>query len=87
MSFNQTDYVDAGEAFLRTDPPTGRRALMVTTGKYHQFHYDLRTGTITQIMYARTQMSWFALVPAHDDCPIENLISEDAFRLDSVFTP
>lgn len=87
LSFIQTDYVDADEAFLNTDPPIGWRALMATTGNYHQFHYDLRFGEITRIMLARTQMSWFALVPPHDDRPIENLVPEDAFRLDSMITP
>lgn len=87
LSFIQTDYVDPEAAFLQTDPPTGWRALMTTQGKYHQFHYDLRRGEITRIMHARTQMTWFARVPAHDDRPIENLMPQDAFRLDSVITP
>lgn len=87
LSFIQTDYVDADSALLHTDPPTGWRALMSTTGDYHQFHYDLRTGEVTRIMHSRTQMSWFALVPPYDDRPIENLMPEDAFRLDSMITP
>jgi len=60
---------------------------MAITGKYHQFHYDLRTGEVTRVMHARTQMSWFASVRLHDDRPTGNLIPEDAFRLDSVITP
>ncbi|HMB92851.1 MAG TPA: hypothetical protein VKP65_18520 [Rhodothermales bacterium] len=84
LSFIQTDYVDAEGAFLQTDPPTGWRALMSTSGKYHQFHYDLSTGEISRIMYARTNMSWFALAPLLDNRPLPNLIPENAFRLDSL---
>lgn len=87
LSLIQTDYVDAANAFLQTDPPTGWRALMATTGNYHQFHYDLRTGEVTRIMHSRTQMSWFARVPPDDDRPLPDLTPSDAFRLDSVVTP
>ncbi|MGH9320794.1 MAG: hypothetical protein ACRD3V_13025 [Vicinamibacteria bacterium] len=87
LSFIQTDYVDPGEAFLQTDPPTGWRALMSTNGNYHQFHYDLRTGAITRIMFARTQASWFALVPPREGRPVPDLTPTGAFELDSVITP
>lgn len=87
LSFTQTDYVDAGNAFLQTDPPTGWRALMSTTGNYHQFHYDLSSGAVTRVMRSRTQMSWFALLPARDHRPIADLTPVDAFRLDSLYTP
>ncbi len=73
LSFIQTDYIDPNEAYLETDPPIGWRALMSTNGNYHQFHYDLRTGEVTRIMFARTQVSWFALVPSRDDRPIPDL--------------
>ncbi|MFW6083683.1 MAG: hypothetical protein ACODAA_00530 [Gemmatimonadota bacterium] len=86
-SLIQTNYVDARKAFLQTDPPTEWRALMATTGNYHQFHRDLETGEVTRIMHARTQMSWFALIPGDDDRPIADLVPEDAFVLDSVVTP
>lgn len=87
LSFIQTDYVDVEAALLKTDPPTGWRALMSTNGNYHQFHYDLRTGEVTRIMRARTQVSWFALVPPEDDRPIPDLTPRDAFHLESVTTP
>lgn len=87
LSFIQTNYVAAPEAFLKTDPPIGWRALMATNGNYHQFHYDLRTGELSRIMYARTQMSWFALVPPRDDRPVPDLMPSNAFQLDSVITP
>lgn len=87
LSFIQTDYVDVDAALLKTDPPTGWRALMSTNGNYHQFHYDLRTGEVTRIMRARTQVSWFALVPPDDDRPIPDLTPRDAFHLESESTP
>lgn len=94
-SLIQTSYTDVGETYLQTDPPTVWRALMSTDGTYHQFHYDLRTGEITREMYARTQMSWFALSAprtgqADEEPPngrSPNLTPRDAFRLDSVVTP
>lgn len=87
LSFIQTDYVDPGKAYLKTDPPSGWRALMSTTGNYHQFHYDLETGRVTRVMYARTQASWFALVPPEDTRPIHDLTPPGAFALDSIVTP
>jgi hypothetical protein len=87
LSFIQTDYVDVEEALLKTDPPTGWRALMSTNGNYHQFHYDLRTGEVSRIMRARTQVSWFALVPLRDDRPIPDLTPRNTFHLESVSTP
>lgn len=84
LSFIQTHYTDPDQAFLQTEPPTGWRALMATNGNYHQFHYDLSTGAITRIMYARTAISWFALLPLQDKRPLPNLTPEDAFRLDSL---
>lgn len=89
-SFIQTSYTDVGETYLQTDPPSVWRALMSTDGTYHQFHYDLRTGEITREMYARTEMSWFALAappggPPNGEPP--DLTPRDAFRLDSVVTP
>ncbi|MGH7572607.1 MAG: hypothetical protein ACREMK_12300 [Gemmatimonadota bacterium] len=87
LSFIQTDYVEPDAAFLDTDPPTGWRALMSTNGNYHQFHYDLRTGEVSRIMFARTQASWFALVPAPDERAIPELTPSDAFELDSVIRP
>lgn len=87
LSFIQTDYVDVEAALLKTDPPTGWRALMSTNGNYHQFHYDLRTGEVTRIMRARTQVSWFALVPSEDGRPITDLTPREAFHLESVTTP
>lgn len=87
LSFIQTDYVDVEAALLKTDPPTGWRAMMSTNGNYHQFHYDLRTGEVTRIMRARTQVAWFALVPPEDDRPIHALTPRGAFHLESVSTP
>ena len=90
LSFIQTSYTDVGEAYLATNPPIGWRALISTDGTYHQFHYDLRTGEITRDMYARTQVSWFALTASRSGEPAgepPNLTPRDAFRLDSVVTP
>lgn len=90
QSFIQTSYTDVGETYLQTDPPTVWRALMSTDGTYHQFHYDLRTGEITREMYARTEMSWFALAAPRDGESVgepPDLTPRDAFRLDSVVTP
>jgi hypothetical protein len=84
LSFIQTDYLDPDSSFLMTDPPTGWRALMSTNGIYHQFHYDLRTGEITRVMFARTQASWFALLPSLGDRPVPDLTPKGAFRLDSM---
>lgn len=88
LSFIQTSYTNPDSAFLKTDPPTGWRAIMSTTGKYHQFHYELKTGEISRIMNARTNMSWFITHTnsAHDQ-PIPNLTTKNAFKLDSVRTP
>lgn len=88
-SFIQTSYTDVGETHLQTDLPTVWRALMSTDGTYHQFHYDLRTGEITREMYARTEMSWFALATPRSGGPDgepPELTPRDAFRLDSVVT-
>lgn len=91
-SFIQTSYTDVGETYLQTDPPTVWRALMSTDGTYHQFHYDLRTGELTREMFARTEMSWFALARPDGDRDGEasgeppNLTPRDAFRLDSAVT-
>lgn len=84
LSFIQTHYTDPGKSFLKTDPPTGWRAIMSTTGDYHQFHYDLKTGEVTQIMYSRTNMSWFAIHPLKDNKSLPNLAPENAFKLDSL---
>jgi hypothetical protein len=84
LSFIQTHYTDPGKAQLKTNPPTGWRAVMSTTGDYHQFHYDLSTGKITREMYSRTDMSWFALISPGDKRPISNLTPENAFKLDSL---
>lgn len=62
-------------------------AMMSTNGNYHQFHYDLRTGEVTRIMRARTQVAWFGLVPPEDDRPIHDLTPRGAFHLESVSTP
>jgi hypothetical protein len=87
LSFIQTSYTDIGETYLATNPPIGWRGLISTDGTYHQFHYDLRTGEITRVMYARTQVSWFAPAAARGVEPASNLTPRDAFRLDSVITP
>lgn len=84
LSFIQTHYTDPEQAFLQTDSPTGWRAIMSTTGKYHQFHYDLASGKITREMHSRTDMSWFALIAAEDRRPVHNLAPENAFKLDSL---
>ncbi|MGH2657406.1 MAG: hypothetical protein ACRDIZ_12035 [Actinomycetota bacterium] len=60
---------------------------MSTNGNYHQFHYDLRTGEVTRIMFARTPACWFALVPAPDERPIPELTPADVFELDNVIQP
>lgn len=85
LSFIQTHYTDPEKVFLQTDPPTGWRAIMSTTGNYHQFHYNLKTGTVTRIMYARTNMSWFVQSSFEDDRPVPDLAPENAFKLDSLF--
>ncbi len=84
MSLIQTNYLDPKKSFLKTNPPTGWRALMSTDGHYHQFHYDIKTGEITRIMYARTNMSWFAWTAANDNRPVPDLATENTFKLDSV---
>lgn len=87
LSFIQSNYTDPDSAFLKTDPPTGWRAIMSTTGDYHQFHYNLKNGEVSRIMYARTNMGWFALSKREDDRPVPNLTPENAFKLDSLLTP
>lgn len=85
LSFIQTHYTNPDEAFLQTDPPTGWRAIMSSSGKYHQFHYDLRTGEINRVMHSRTNMSWFALLSPDDiSRPVPDLAPENAFKLDSL---
>lgn len=84
MSLIQTNYIDPKKSFLKTNPPTGWRALMSTDGHYHQFHYDLKTGEITRIMYARTNMSWYAFISKNDKRNVPVLATENTFKLDSV---
>lgn len=84
LSLIQTHYTDPGKSFLKTDPPMGWRALMSTTGNYHQFHYEMKSGTLDRVMYSRTNMSWFAFVSANDHREIPNLTPANAFKLDSV---
>lgn len=84
MSFIQTSYTDPDQAFLQTNPPTGWRALMSTTGQYHQFHYNLESGKITREMYSRTDMSWFVLTSSLEDPNMPDLTPENAFKLDSL---
>lgn len=84
LSFIQTSYTNPEQAFLKTDPPTGWRAVMSTTGNYHQFHYDLKSGEVSRIMYSRTNMSWFAITMPGSDQSIPNLAPENAFKLDSL---
>ena len=84
LSLIQTHYVDPKESFLKTDPPTGWRALMSTDGHYHQFHYNLKTGETTRIMYSRTNMNWYAIMPIPEHKPVPNLTPKNAFKLDSL---
>lgn len=86
MHILQTNYVDADKAFLRTSPPPSVwRALMSSDGHYHQFHYDLKTGEIVRIMYARTAMNWYAFVPVDDDRQVPELALPNTFVLDSLW--
>lgn len=84
LSFIQTHYTDPEKAFLQTNPPAGWRALVSTTGNYHQFHYNLETGEITREMHSRTNMSWFALTSPEDNRSIQDLAPEHAFKLDTL---
>jgi hypothetical protein len=81
----QTSYVDPATAELRTSspPPTVWRALMATNGRFHQFHYDLKTGEVVRTMAARTHVSWYALVSDDDDRPVPELARVGTFRLES----
>lgn len=83
LSFIQTSYTNPEESFLQTDSPTGWRAIMSTSGDYHQFHYDLKSGEVTREMYSRTNMSWFVLSSSRNKRPVPNLAPENAFKLDS----
>jgi len=67
----------------RMKAPTVWRALMATNGRFHQFHYDLKTGEITRVMSARANMSWYAFVPDDDGRPVPELAVPDSFRLES----
>lgn len=84
LSMIQTNYINAEKSFLKTDPPIGWRALMSTDGHYHQFHYDLKTGDVKRIMYSRTNMSWYALIPVEDNREVPVLAEENTFKLDSL---
>ncbi|SHF81482.1 hypothetical protein SAMN05443144_113133 [Fodinibius roseus] len=86
LSFIQTHYTDPDKAFLQTDPPTGWRAIMSTTGSYHQFHYDFASRRIKREIYSRTNMSWFALTSSKDIHSVPDLAPENAFKLDSTVT-
>jgi hypothetical protein len=84
LSFIQTDYLNPEKSFLKTDRPSGWRALMSTDGHYHQFHYDLKSGEVTRIMFSRTNMSWYALVANNDSRQIPSLATKNTFKVDSV---
>jgi len=79
----QTSYLDPSTAELRVPNPTVWRAMMASNGRYHQFHYDLKTGEITRVMSARTNASWYALVPDDDRRAAPELALPDTFRLES----
>jgi hypothetical protein len=86
MSLIQTDYLDGRKARLRTSGPIGWRALMSTEGIYHQFHYDFTSQQLRRIMYARTSISWFALLPDRHARPQRPLATADTWILDSSVT-
>lgn len=87
LSFIQTHYTNPKVSFLKTDPPTGWRAIMSTTGNYHQFHYELKTGEISRIMYDRTNMSWFTQTHWIDNLSVPDLTPINAFKADSLINP
>lgn len=59
---------------------------MSTDGHYHQFHYNMKTGDVARIMYSRTNINWYALVPEEDNRSIPVLAEENTFKLDSLIT-
>lgn len=84
LSFIQTNYIHSEKSFLKTNPPTGWRALLSTDGHYHQFHYDLASGEIIRVMYSRTNMTWYALIDKDANTDVPVLAKENTFALDSV---
>jgi hypothetical protein len=87
VSLIQTHYTDPGKSFLATNPPMAWRALMSTTGLYHQFHYDIFNGSIGRIMYSRTNISWYSLSTELEMPPAAELMPEGKFVVDSVKYP
>jgi hypothetical protein len=82
----QTSYIDPHTSELRTAPtPTVWRALMSTDGRFHQFHYELKTGEVARTMHARTAMSWYVLAPSQDNRPMPEIAQLHTFQLDSVW--
>lgn len=86
VSVIQTNYMNAHHSFLKTNPPTNWKALMCTDGHYHQFHYDLKTGEVSRIMFLRTAMMWYVYEPGgnNDTVPGSALTIRDGIVLDSM---
>lgn len=83
-SMIQTDYMHANRALLKTDPPIAWRALMCTDGHYHQFHTDLKTGSVTRVMYLRARTMWYVYAPGVANGPIPELAQPNGIVLDSM---
>jgi hypothetical protein len=89
VSMIQTDYMNAHRSFLKTNPPTAWKALMCTDGHYHQFHYELKTGEVSRIMFLRAAMTWYVFEPgenrpADNNDRQPNLTIPDGIVLDSM---
>ncbi len=85
MSLIQTHYTDASKSYIDVAHPSGWRALMSTTGTYHQFHHDFVTNKISRVMYCRTTISWFALSAADYSSANEPVLTPaNSFSVDSV---
>jgi hypothetical protein len=46
----------------------------------------MKTGDVARIMYSRTNINWYALVPEEDNRSIPVLAEENTFKLDSLIT-